>query len=166
MLVMCSLRGCCGKACDCVCVCNTRLFPQELATARNRERVCIKSGVCRCLSLSLHVVVGFGPFFFTVCLLETQLLLPPTDTADVTACCVRVDSSSTSLYLSVLLQAQKDFGMRFFTFKTTVKCSGPDAVVISEEYLSSTAVMWGTWEEKIKPLEPQKVRTLTWRGEA
>lgn len=66
-----------------------------------------------------------------------------------------MDSSAASF----MLGSQKDFGMRFF--KITMKCNGPDAILIFEEYLSSTAIILGSWEEKIKQLETQKVRTLT-----
>lgn len=62
------------------------------------------------------------------------------------------------------LESQKAFGVKIFAFKTAINCSGPDAILIFEEYLSCKAIILGTREAKIKQPGTRKVRTLTWEG--
>lgn len=147
MLMMCYLSSHCGFSRDFMCcVYNASLFPQALMTARSREPVCIKSGVCWSWSLSLQVTPTLGALLFMECLFENYWS------------CTTIhqwrDSSSIVLPYDSFLGPQKVFGGKFLAFKVSVNCNGPHTFFF-EKYLSCMAIIlmnrWG----KIKQEETQ-----------
>lgn len=157
MLMMCYLSSHCGKSRDFMCcVYNTSLYPQALMTARNREPVCIKSGVCWSWSLLLQVTPTLSALFFIECLFEKWLILPPIGMA----ASLHHDPLMKGLqfcwfyHMTVFWGHKKAFGGKFFAFKVAVNHNGPHTIFIFEKDLSCMAIIlinrWG----KIKKAWP------------